>query len=226
MSIGKRLWEVRKFLEMSQTSFASILETDQNKVSLMENGRLAPKDEFLENIISKLHINRTWLMTGDGEMFTIDRIPESHLTKEQLDKVVEHTWYSETAIPFYDKPIEGFSDEDTEETPKYMIDFRPFNDCTFYRPVYGDSMIPKFRRGDILACKRISDKDPLIYGETYICSFIQDGRTIELLRTIRRNEDPGTISLVPLNPEYDPIIIPVTSIEALYIIKGRIERFF
>jgi len=225
MTIGKRIAEIRKFLELNQTQLASIMETVQNNVSLIENGRLVPSEKYKENLVLKLHVNRTWLETGDGEMFSLSGIPESYLTREQMDKIVENTRPSSTAVPFYENPIEGFADGSDSRVPRYMIDYPPFNDCTFYRPVYGESMTPKFKKGDTIACKRLANKDSLMYGEIYLCTFRRGDEIVELLRSIRRTDDPGIVSLVPLNPEYDSINIPKSSIEALYIVKGRIERF-
>lgn len=225
MSIGKRITEIRKFLELTQTQLASIMETTQNNVSLIENGRLIPNEKYRENLIGKLHISRTWLDTGDGEMFLLSGIPETYLTKEQMDKIVENTRPSSTSVPFYEQPIEGFEDSASSHIPRYMIDYPPFNDCTFYRPVYGESMTPKFKRGDTIACKRLLNKESLMFGEVYLCTFRRGEETVELLRTIRSTENPGHIALVPLNPQYDSITIPKSSIEALYIVKGKIERF-
>lgn len=225
MNTGKRISEIRKFLELTQTQLASIMETTQNNVSLIENGRMALSEKHKENLVEKLRVNRTWLSTGDGDMFSLSGIPESYLTKEQMDKIIENTRPSSVAVPFYENPIEGIADDTSSRTPRYMIDYLPFNDCTFYRPVYGESMIPKFQRGDTIACKRLANKDSLMYGEVYLCTFRRGDETIELLRTIRRTEDPGIVALVPLNPKYDSITIPKSAIEALYIVKGRIERF-
>lgn len=226
MNEGKRIAEIRKFLELTQTQLSSIMETTQNNVSLIENGKCQPSAHQIDCLVDKIHANRNWIAYGDGDMFTVSDIPQSYLTAEQIDKIIANSHPQVTSVPYYDKPIGGISESrETTFIPKYMIDYAPFNDCTFYRPVYGESMSPKFKSGDVVACKRLSNKDYVMYGEAYLCIFRRNEETIETLRTLRICEDSSKISLVPLNPNYDSITIPKSTIEVLYIVKGKIERF-
>ncbi len=226
MDKGKRIAKMRKFLELTQTQLATILETTQNIVSQIENGKYQLTEHQLDCLANKIYASRDWILYGDGQMFTQNTIPEFEFTRTQLDKIISNSnAVSSDSVPFIDKPIEGIYNPDDCQKPQYMVDYPPFNDCSFYRPMYGDSMSPKFKSGDVIACKKIASIEHIMYGEIYLCKYRSGSTMFETLRTIRRCDNPRLLILVPLNPNYDSTTIPKESIEELYIVKGKIERF-
>lgn len=131
-------------------------------------------------------------------------------------------------VPFYAKPVSGsmlesFADMDRME-PEYYIDIEPLNNCSFYRPVYGESMIPRYNPGDIVACEKIHNKRTILYGETYLCMIKIDADYYETIKVLRKNPNPAMVTLKPLNPNFDETTIPIDSITQLFIIRGKIER--
>src|SRR5690606_19620102 len=53
-------------------------------------------------------------------------------------------------VPFYDIDVTGgavTSFSDVKEEPEYYVNYQPFNDCTAYLPVFGNSMYPLFASG-------------------------------------------------------------------------------
>lgn len=221
MSDTSRLNQLRKVLGMTQKQMAEILQIGQNTYSMIENGKINLTDRNRSILAEKLKTNPLWLDTGIGDMFLDPSIRTSRLATSAIDQP--------RGVPYYAKPVTGSMvisfDDMAREAPEYHIDYKPFNDCSFYRPVYGESMCPKFNPGDVVACKRVISKEMILYGESYLCMVKIESDFYETIKVLRYNkENPEQIILRPINPNFDESIIPFDSILELYIIKGKIER--
>lgn len=231
MTMNKRLFEVRRHLGLTQQQIASILRIGQNTYSMIENGRLQLTERNRTVLAERLYINPDFLLEGKGEMMLPIPVAGSIMRSSDGDWVVEsksvkHT--SNIGVPYYAKPVSGSMvisyDDMQRESPEYFIDIAPLNDCTFYRPVFGESMAPRYNPGDIVACKKINNKNIILYGESYLCMIALDGDFYETIKVLRRNTAPGMITLMPYNNSFDETTIPMESIVDLYLIKGKIER--
>lgn len=67
--IGKRLKQLRKALNLSQSKFGELLGTTQRAVSHWERDEAEPSFQQLKKLIDLFNVNPTWLLTGEGEMF-------------------------------------------------------------------------------------------------------------------------------------------------------------
>lgn len=223
-----RLHEARKFLGLTQKAVAEILQIGQNTYSMIETGKISLTDKNKGILSDKLRINPLWLGGGVGEMFLDMRSehPEKAMIKGHSkgpDVKLNN------GVPFYPKAVTGSLtislDDIASEQAEYYINFAPFNDCSFYRPVWGESMSPKYTSADTIACKKIINKNYILYGEAYLCVIALDGDFYETIKILRKhNSDPSKIILKPANPAFDETTIPLDSILELYIIKGKIER--
>lgn len=68
-TINDRIYKARKSLKISQTAFAESLGTTRGVIVNLENGETSPKPQFISLLCSVYRVNRTWLETGEGEMF-------------------------------------------------------------------------------------------------------------------------------------------------------------
>lgn len=221
MSDTSRLQQLRKLLGMTQKQMAEILMIGQNTYSMIENGKIKLTDKNRGILSEKLKANPLWLDTGIGDMFLDPNMRAP--TRLAIDSESESI-----GVPYYDKPVTGSMilsfDDMARDMPEYNIDYLPFNDCSFYRPVFGESMCPKFNPGDVVACRRIAHKELILYGESYLCMIKIDSDFYETIKVLRRHITPGLIILKPLNPNFDESVIDIDSITDLYLIKGKIER--
>lgn len=222
MSNISRLAQLRKFLGMTQKQMAEILNIGQNTYSMIENERIRLTHKNRSILTEKLKINPIWLDTGIGEMML-------STTSSSMTHQFDPESTNQRGVPYYEKPVTGSMlisfDDMARDDPEYNIDYIPFNDCSFYRPVYGESMSPKFNPGDVVACKRIANKELILYGESYLCMIKIESDFYETIKVLRHHkEGQGLIILKPLNPNFDESIISIDSIIDLYIIKGKIER--
>ena len=67
--MNKRLKELRKYLGLNQTKFASKIGMSQQAYAFLETGRTQLKDRQIKPICSIYHVSERWLKEGEGEMF-------------------------------------------------------------------------------------------------------------------------------------------------------------
>ena len=88
--IRKRIKEVRLKLSVSQRDFAKRIFISQTLLGDIELGKRNVNERTIELISSQFKVNKNWLMTGNGNMFTASP-PDIQLEKlidifRQLDK--------------------------------------------------------------------------------------------------------------------------------------------
>ncbi len=64
-----RIQQVRKSLGLTQKEFGLKLGVSRDVISNIENGRVEPKEAFINLLCSLYNVNKKWLETGEGEIF-------------------------------------------------------------------------------------------------------------------------------------------------------------
>ncbi len=220
--IGPRLKEIRHSLGMTVEQFYRPLMKAFNNGSAIENNKRKLGKRLSKDIIEYYDINPRFLSTGEGEKVLKIR-PYRQESKSALRQD------NNESVPYYDVNLtevsQGSTDIFNESPPEYYVNFLPFNDCTAYLPVYGDSMYPRFVNGEIIAVKEISNPDIILWGEAYL--IVTDERTncMVTVKLLHQHKDDRKIILRGCNPEYKgDTVIDKTSIVKLYIVKGKITR--
>lgn len=224
--MNRRLYEVRKSLRMTQKQMADILVIGQSAYSMIERGQIGITARNRALLEAKLRINPEYLLSGTGLMI----LPQSPvLATSGGDVSLTEAASQRKGVPYISRAISSTSDMPMhfeEGDIEYYIDYEPFNDCTFYRPVYGHSMSPKFNPGDTVACKSVKSLANILFGHSYLCVVSNEGESYETLQIIRKAEGEGEVILTPLNPAFDSVVVPLSSIVELYLVCGKIERIF
>lgn len=136
---------------------------------------------------------------------------------------------AEKAIPYYDVDVSAGRItlfDDNKEIPKSYVSFPAFDDCDFAINIWGDSMYPKYRNGDVIICKEIHDwKSFVQYGECYlIVTHSKHGDSQRFVKFVRKSERKEHFKMVSENQKHDAFDVPVTEIRKMYIVKGKLER--
>lgn len=162
-------------------------------------------------------VNPTWLITNEGNM----TITPSNNNEDV--KIIPTT--SPTAgIPLI--PIEAWAGalngEEysimAEDCDRYIVPL--FKDADFLITVRGDSMIPKYYSGDIIACRKVYLRDLWFqWGKVYIIDTDQGS----VLKRVKRGSTDETITLVSENPEYDSFELRRDQIYNIAIVQGVIR---
>lgn len=70
MSISERFRTLRETLDISQTDFAEKLGCGRGVIKNIEENRTAPKPQLLDLVARVYNVNREWLESGEGEIFS------------------------------------------------------------------------------------------------------------------------------------------------------------
>ena len=173
-------------------------------------------------------LNMNWLLTGEGEMLKSNdfMVAEPYVPYNAKPKKIEED--IKIGVPYYDIDVTASivtSFDDVKETPEYYVDYKPFNNCTAYFPVYGSSMYPKYCSGEVVAVRQIFNLESILWGEAYL--IVTDG-TFDNLRTIKLlfpHDAVDKIILRSSNPNYKgDTVVSKKSIVSIFAIQGKITR--
>lgn len=216
MTENQRLKIVMDMLQFkTQNDFAKALHMKGGSISDVLRGKddMGVSNAIKDRLEYQYGINREWLTTGIGEPL-LKRGPIVTDTKE--------------GVPFYDLSITDSRLENvmiTEEEVEYFVNYKPFNDCTAYLPVFGDSMYPKYASGEIIAVKAITNFDVLQWGEAYVVITDASTNGIRSIKNIHEHTDRNKLILRSSNPNFrGDTVIEKKNISSLFIIKGKITR--
>nr|DAT96636.1 MAG TPA: helix-turn-helix domain protein [Caudoviricetes sp.] len=87
MTIGERVKELRKQINLTQQAFADRLNLKRNTVGSYEVNVVEPSDRTISDICREFNVNETWLRTGEGEMF--NQITRSEKITSFLTEITE-----------------------------------------------------------------------------------------------------------------------------------------
>jgi putative phage repressor len=112
--------------------------------------------------------------------------------------------------------IADFNNE-MQRIPVYIPNFG--DDVTFIN-VYGDSMYPKYKAGEVIGIKPV-DFVYLVFGHPYVVVF--DNGDVNI-KYVRKGSDDLHVVLESENPKYDPREYPLKIIRAFYAVKGSVKK--
>lgn len=164
----------------------------------------------IEKILSSYpELNAEWLLTGKGDM-----IKENNSIKLSEDG---------TGIPLI--PVEAmagcFTGSQTvllQECERYVVP--AFKNADFLIRVSGDSMVPRYFSGDMVACKMLSLADIFFqWGKVYVLDTDQGA----LIKKVERGSSNDTITLVSENQAYQPFELLIRQVYHIAIVMGLIR---
>lgn len=210
--LSKNIRHLVDISEKSQDAFGEIFGLKRGAVGSYINEVAVPKIETLQKI-------------SEFSGFSIDQLINFDISNENILKPIRNGLIG---VPYYDIDITATITEsfnDVKEVPEFYVDFRPFNDCTAYLPIFGDSMYPTFASGEIIAVKRLNNPEIILWGEAYLIITNELANNMKTVKLLFPHEEPDKIILRASNPNFKgDTIIPKDSILNLYIVKGKITR--
>jgi phage repressor protein C with HTH and peptisase S24 domain len=170
-------------------------------------------------VIKYHNINVNWLNDGLGDMFAGSATTEKSISgKEEIND----------GVPFFSINLSDirFSEFNLlQETPEYYVNFKPFNDCDAYLPVYGDSMYPKYASGEIIVVREITNQDIIQWGEAYLVVTDDSANNMITVKLLFEHNHESKIVMRASNPNYKgDTILERQAIKKLFIVKGKIMR--
>ena len=165
----------------------------------------------IEKILEKYQdLNRVWLLTGEGAMLNqTDNSPS--VSGEGNIRYWEDVSATGGGLDFLENP---------DEHSIMRFSAPTFHDCTDAVNIYGDSMYPIYKNGEIIVLKE--------WRESFIddgyCYLIITRNGNRMVKYLRRSEDESKVLCMSENPKYDPFEILKEDILRLYIVKGSLRK--
>lgn len=209
---------------LSPADFASKIGTKTSQAIYdIQKGRTKTISQSIASKILSCYpeINRTWLLTGEGEMLSLNT------------SVNEASLLPKKRIPFYDDvaTIGGLNhqvaDVSSNGSVSEWIDAGDwFPEATAAIRHYGDSMV-EYPSGSILALKRVEDWRLIIWGRNYsiettefrITKRLQDGGDDYILAYSSNTATNPDGSLI-----HSPIKIPKDTIRHIDLVLGCVTK--
>ncbi len=191
-----------KSIGMSNASFGK---------SLRSGGAIGT--DKLENILSVYpKLSPNWLLTGEGAMLKGEDLPVAHQTTSPKEGI--------PLIPFSAMAgaLTGEQSVLEYECERYVVP--AFNGADFLMPVKGNSMMPTYISGDIVACQRVPMSGLFFqWNKPYVLDTAQGA----IIKRIKPGTDKKHVLIVSDNKEYDPFELPYEDIYAVALVIGIIR---
>ena len=220
MTINERFGKIIRVLYGgNKSAFASAIGVTPSVVDNIVGKRQGkPSFEVVEKVSSIAEVNITWLVTGEGNAFDFSKKQNAENTSP-----ITHTDDPTQGIPLI--PVEamaGALSELNQTIMEYQCDhyvIPMFKGAEFLIQVKGDSMLPKYYSGDIVACKRLPLDTFFQWNRTYVI----DSEQGALIKKIKPGKDDKHITLVSENPEYEPFELDREQIYSLALVIGVVR---
>lgn len=194
-TIGRRIREARLQKEFDQATFSARIDVATRTIQRWEKGEQVPDSNYLMRIAKITGVTPHWLLTGNGEMFqqNIERniipLPTGRYRKVDLVSVplLSSVPGGAPSLMFHPDHVEKYITVDDVNDPN-----------AFALEVKGNSMAPRIEDGDVII---VSPKLEAHSGDICVVRVI-DEDTVKRIKI-----DPNFLHLIPLNPEYEPIVI-------------------
>ncbi|WP_311156356.1 S24 family peptidase [Prevotella nigrescens] len=172
--------------------------------SRKENRDLSEKN--IEKILNfYTDLNRTWLLTGEGSMFT---------TEPSLAGFNEMEY---TRVPLLPISAQGGSLNDfvvsvsLQDCEKIIS---PIKGADIAITISGDSMADEYPNGSIVLAKRINERAFIDWGEVYVLDTC-NGVVVKTLTPSQKEDCVRCVSINP-NPIYAPFEVALNDIYGIY----------
>lgn len=170
-----------------------------------------------------------WLLTGEGNMLKAEApcsgeaAPEGAKSKKISGTKARKAEKDTQGIPLI--PLSAMAGAFTSdisvmeyECEHYIIP--DFKGADFIIRVKGDSMLPTYYSGDLVACQKISLQDIFFqWNKTYVLDTDQG----PLIKRVRRGTDDNHILIVSDNASYEPFELDRAQLHAVALVRGIIR---
>lgn len=210
-TVKQRIIEFIKYKGIGQTKFEKAVGLSNGYLNQL---RHAPSYEKIQMIIGAFpDLNEVWLLTGEGEMLKSEAQQSASLPATEKSRIRYWVDVDATAgglTMFEDNPMNKCIEMSIPE----------FGDCTDAVNLYGDSMFPLFKSGQIIILKEWVESF-IDFGNVYLVITKSGNRMVKYLR---KGSDAAHVTCVSENPAFDPFEILIDDILKLYIVKGSISK--
>lgn len=203
--------KILDYTQLNPKSFSERIGLDRPQAIYdIQNGKTKAISPRMADKITSVfpEIDRVWLLTGEGEMLkgAVEVPAPSHRIRYWVD---------------VDATAGGVTLFDDMVSSQYIdLAIPEFRDCTDAVNLYGDSMLPLYKSGQIIILKEWKESF-IDYGNVYLVVTRKGNRMVKYLR---KGSDAEHVLCVSENKEFDSFEILMDDILCLYLVKGSIAK--
>lgn len=221
----------------SDRQFAFSVGIDPTQISFARKQKRDIPEKYLFDISEKYAINRDFLKSGYGEIYTNndnvnlskeigfdlnDKAPVNHgLSYTENSTFPNRSKSNQDEAPYLENVNASaglnFLTNNGDATSYIKI---PGAGVDAYINVFGDSMYPKYCAGEIIGVKQVQ-KDDLFFGHAFVVQ-MSDGEAY--IKYIQPGKDEDHWSLESENPKYPPRQFHLSKINKIFKIKTTVTK--
>lgn len=214
---GLKIKELRNDLKLSQEQLAEISGVSSRTIWSCESGKTNITLEKLQKIANSLNVPLLSLISDEsnGSIETEVKEMSSEYKTSSIQKRIPLV--NVKAVGGFGNDSFSISEKDIEEY--YVIPRFKYQKIDFMIQVTGDSMRPRYKSGDIVACKIIKNYDFLQWNRVHVIATREQGI---ILKRISFSQKKNHISVLADNPEFPPFDIPMSEITGIALVAGGV----
>ena len=219
---------IRHYTKGNKAQFAKLLGVSAQTISAW----IARNTFDAELIYAKCrYVDSSWLLTGEGTMLSPSSAASNSITPSKSSPSIPTAHHapqgSKTGIPLIPlDAVAGFPAESgggvrMEDCERYVIPEFENKGANFLIRVSGDSMVPLYYSGDLLACRKITDIRFFQWGTIYV---LETSQGVIVKRVQESLDHADSILCVSENSSvHHPFLLPRDDIRSLSIIVGLVR---
>lgn len=215
---------IRHYTKGNKARFAKLLGVSAQTISAW----IARNTFDAELIYAKCrYIDAKWLLTGEGAMLQETDNKNAPTSKRTVEIARQVPHGSSEGIPLIPlDAVAGFPAESgggvrLEDCERYVIPEFENKGANFLIRVSGDSMVPLYYSGDLLACRKITDIRFFQWGTVYV---LETSQGVLVKRVQESVDHADSILCVSENSSvHHPFLLPRDDIRSLSIIVGLVR---
>ena len=214
-----RFKSLREELGFTQAAFGEQLGLS-GSVADLERGRTKIAGYVVTTLLELFQINPLWLF-GKSE--------QKHLQVTRRDVSPQvltlDSTGNENILMVNQTASAGYADniqdpEYIDSLPVFTLPLSVYRNATFRCfQIEGDSMVPAVQSGDWIIAQAVENLDDVKNSETYI---VVDESSVRF-KKVRKDIQPGTLSLISLNPDYPIDSISLDQVRELWHFHSKLS---
>lgn len=195
-TIAQRIREARLFKQLDQAVLSAKIDIATRTVQRWEKGEQVPDSNYLMRIAKVTGVIAHWLLTGEGDMLAGTKQKQNvlPLPTNRYKKVGLVSLPLLSSVPG-GTPSQMFHSENVE---RYVTVDNVRDPNAFALEVKGNSMAPRIEDGDIIV---VSPRHDVKNGDICVVR-VDEEDTVKRIKI-----DEQFVHLIPLNPEYEPMVV-------------------
>lgn len=222
--MNERIKQFIESLDISVSEFERTCNLSNGAVAKMgENTR----SSTIDKIISVYpNLNRTWLLTGDGNMLNSDTSQNGEQKAQYQTAERAVSFDKKHVIKYYPSSDARMGDVQFLDNPNedYVEIVLPgYSECQYAINAFGDSMEPLIKAGQIILLSEWNENF-IDWGNIYLIITKSGYRVIKKLYPGEGNGRTSIICKSENEVNYPPFEIQMDDVYKFYLVKGWINR--